>query len=137
MNNRGEDDVLRTLARDGMIAEAARSEAEQFRRLAEEAREVRDHHREALETDRQEREQLRQAAETARRSSEDARLAAEVARSASEEARVAMDAARHAVVNAVRATADSLNTSLKQMQVVEDMRRTLREIRDVIKLGSN
>jgi hypothetical protein len=37
----------------------------------------------------------------------------------------------------VRATADSLNTSLEQMKLVEDMRRTLREIRDVNKLDSN
>jgi len=37
----------------------------------------------------------------------------------------------------VRATADSLNTSLEQMKLVEDMRRTLREIRDVNKLNSN
>jgi hypothetical protein len=41
------------------------------------------------------------------------------------------------VVDAVRATADALNASLEQMQVVEDMRRTLREIRDVNKLDSN
>jgi hypothetical protein len=41
------------------------------------------------------------------------------------------------VVDAVRATADSLNTSLEQMKLVEDMRRTLRQIRDVNKLDSN
>ena len=40
------------------------------------------------------------------------------------------------MVDAVRATADALNTSLEQMQVVEDMRRTLREIRDKNKLDS-
>jgi len=41
------------------------------------------------------------------------------------------------VVDAVRATADTLNASLEQMRVMEDMRRTLREIRDVHKLDSN
>ena len=56
---------------------------------------------------------------------------------AGEEARVATDAGRHAVVDAVRATADALNTSLEQMRVVEDMRRMLREIRDAQKLDSN
>jgi hypothetical protein len=35
------------------------------------------------------------------------------------------------------ATADALNTSLEQMQVVEELRRTLREIEDVNKLDSN
>jgi hypothetical protein len=30
-----------------------------------------------------------------------------------------------------------MNASLEQMKAVEDMRRTLREIRDVIKLDSN
>jgi hypothetical protein len=112
------------------VAEAARSEAEQFRRLAEEARAVRDRHRDALETIRQERELLRETAETARSASEEAR-------SASEEARVAAEAARHAVVDAVRATAATLNASLDQMKVVEEMRRTLREIRDVNKLEPN
>jgi hypothetical protein len=41
------------------------------------------------------------------------------------------------VVDAVRATADARNASLEQMRVVEDMRSTLREIRDVNKLDSN
>jgi hypothetical protein len=41
------------------------------------------------------------------------------------------------VVDTVRATADALNASLERMQVVEDMRRTLREIRDINKLDSN
>lgn len=135
--NERPQDVVGGSAKDRMAAETARSEAEQVRRRAEEAREVRDHDRESLETVRQERERLRETAETARIASEDARLAAETARTASEEARIATDAARHAVVDAVRATADALNTSLEQMQVVEDMRRTLREIRDKNKLDSN
>jgi cell fate (sporulation/competence/biofilm development) regulator YmcA (YheA/YmcA/DUF963 family) len=50
---------------------------------------------------------------------------------------VANDAARHAVVDTVRATADALNASLEQMQIVEDMRTTLREIRDLNKLAAN
>jgi hypothetical protein len=40
-------------------------------------------------------------------------------------------------VDAVRATADALNASLDQMKVVEEMRRTLREIRDVNNLHCN
>jgi hypothetical protein len=41
------------------------------------------------------------------------------------------------VVDAVRATADAMNASLEQMEIVEEMRRTLREIKDVNKLDSN
>jgi len=37
----------------------------------------------------------------------------------------------------VGATADILNATLEQMEVVEEMRRTLRDIRDVHKLDSN
>jgi hypothetical protein len=40
-------------------------------------------------------------------------------------------------MDAVRATADAMNASLEHMQVVEEMRRTLREIRDANKLDSN
>ena len=47
---------------------------------------------------------------------------------------MAAEDARHAVVEAVRATADTLDASLEQMKVVEEMRRTLREVRDVNKL---
>jgi hypothetical protein len=45
--------------------------------------------------------------------------------------------ARQAVVDADRATADTLNVSLEQMKVVEEMRRTLREIKGVNKLEPN
>jgi hypothetical protein len=114
-----------------------RNGAEHFRRLAEEARDVRDHHRDALEAIREERERLRETAETARIASEQGRMAGEAARTASEAARAVSDGARHAVVEAVRATADALNASLEKMQVVEDMRRVLREIRDVKTLDSN
>ena len=48
----------------------------------------------------------------------------------------AAEDARHAVVDAVRATAETLHASLEQMKVVEELRRTLREIRDVNKLDS-
>jgi hypothetical protein len=41
------------------------------------------------------------------------------------------------VVDAVRAASDALKTSLEQMQGVEEMRRTLREIKDVNTRGSS
>ena len=44
---------------------------------------------------------------------------------------------RFGIIIARRSTTDALNASLEQMRVVEDMRRTLREIRDVNKLDSN
>ena len=115
---------------DDRSVETATNEAEQVRRLAEEARESRDRHREALEASRQERERLRETAETARSAGEEARRA-------SEDARVVADAARDAVVDAIRGTADAMNISLEHMKVVEDMRRTLREITDVKKLDPN
>jgi cell fate (sporulation/competence/biofilm development) regulator YmcA (YheA/YmcA/DUF963 family) len=37
----------------------------------------------------------------------------------------------------VHATADALQATLEHMKVVEEMRRTLRDIRDVNKLDSN
>jgi cell fate (sporulation/competence/biofilm development) regulator YmcA (YheA/YmcA/DUF963 family) len=40
-------------------------------------------------------------------------------------------------MDAVNATAEALEATLKQMHVVEEMRRTLREIRDVNKLASS
>lgn len=106
-----------------IAVEAARNEAEQVRQLAEGARNVRDQQREALETIRQGQEQLRDTAETARAVNEQNRSVAE--------------AERHAVVDGVRAIADSLNATLEHMKVVEAMRRTLRDIRDVHKLDSN
>ena len=106
-----------------MSAEAARNDAEQVRQVAEDARDVRDQQREALETIRQEQEQLRHTAETARAANEQNRRAAE--------------AARHAVVDGVRTTADTLDATLEHMKAVEEMRRTLRDVRDVHKLDSN
>ena len=106
-----------------MSAEADRDEAEQVRQVAEDAREVRDQQRAALDTIRQEQEQLRNTAETARAANEQNRSVAE--------------AERHAVVDGVRATADTLNATLEHMKVVEGMRRSLRDIRDMHKLDSN
>jgi hypothetical protein len=40
-------------------------------------------------------------------------------------------------MEAVKATADALAATLANMQSVEDMRRTLREIRDTLPLGPN
>jgi len=100
---------------DRISAESARNEAERLRRLAEDAREVRDHHRESLELVRREQEWLRNVGERAR--------------AAAEEARAAGEAARQAVVDAVGATAAALRANLEQMQVVEDMRRALRDLR--------
>ena len=40
-------------------------------------------------------------------------------------------------MEAVHATADTLQATLEHMKVVEDMRRTLRDMRDVNKLDSN
>ena len=98
-------------------------DAERSRRIAEEIRQRREQHREEAEVFRRAQEGLRDAAETARAAAEDARLAAEEA--------------RHAVIDSVRATAESLKASLVQMTVVEEMRRTLREIRDIRKPDSN
>ena len=103
-------------------AEAARTEAERSRQLAEEARDVRDRDREASEATRGERERLRDNAEAARAGSEETRDAAE--------------AVRLAVVESVLATAKTLHDSLEQMKIVEEMRRTLRQIQDVNKLDT-
>jgi hypothetical protein len=40
-------------------------------------------------------------------------------------------------MDAVNATAEALQATLEQMHMVEEMRRTLRDIRDVNKLPSN
>jgi cell fate (sporulation/competence/biofilm development) regulator YmcA (YheA/YmcA/DUF963 family) len=47
------------------------------------------------------------------------------------------EAARLAAMDAVQVTAETLQATLESMKVVEEMRRTLRDIRDVIKLDSN
>lgn len=104
-------------------AESARNEAETLRRLAEKAREVRDARREALEKVRQEREQLRDTAEAAR--------------SVSEMKRAEAETARHAAVEAMHETTQTLVMALDQMKIVEEMRRTLRDINDARKPNPN
>ena len=42
----------------------------------------------------------------------------------------------HAAIEAVRATAETLQATLEQMHVVEEMRRTLRDIQSINKLPS-
>jgi hypothetical protein len=100
------------------LAEAARHEAEQVRRLAEETREVRDRERAASEALRQGQERIREAAETARSAGEEARLAAERS----------MPSTRFG-------DRRSLKTTSIGMNVVEELRRTFREIRDANKLA--
>jgi hypothetical protein len=104
-------------------AESARNEAERRRSLAEKARESRDAHRQALEKVRQEREQLRDTAEATRCVSEVKREEAETA--------------RQAAVEAMHETTNMLAMALDQMKVVEEMRRTLRDIKDVGKPDAN
>ena len=91
--------------------------------MAEEARDVRERQRQALEAVRQERERLREAGEMARNAGEEGRATAEII--------------RQAVIDAVHATGETLTATLEHMQVVEEMRRTLRDVRDVNKLDSN
>jgi hypothetical protein len=93
----------------GSPAETARNEAEALRRLAEDAR--------------NERESLREAREAGRVAAEAARLDAE--------------GVRQGAMTAMRETADLMDAALQQMQLVEEMRRALREIRDVNKLDVN
>lgn len=101
---------------DANVAVAEASDGEQSRRLAEEQRQLRERDREASEVNRQTKEQLRDAAESARAAAEEARLAAEDA--------------RHAVVDSVRTTSETLRITLKQMTKIEEMRRSLLNLRD-------
>ena len=102
-------------------AESGRNEAERFRRLAEEAREVRDHHREALEAVRQEQERLREASEAARNAGERKRERPPMPRVTR-------------LWTLFTPAPKRMQTTLENMKVVEEMRRTLREIRDLNKL---
>jgi hypothetical protein len=113
------EDLLAAHAQ-AVLAEAARSQAEQFRRVAEEVRELRDQHRASDEATRQAQELLRESAEAARTVTEEARLAAENAR------RIAMAS--------IVATAENLKIALNQMTLVEELRRALRDLRDTDKL---
>ena len=56
---------------------------------------------------------------------------------AGEQARVAAERARELALSDVRSTAETLEATLEHMEVVEGMRRTLREIRDLNKLDVN
>ena len=47
------------------------------------------------------------------------------------------EATREATAGAVQATAETLAATLENMQVVEDMRRTLRDIKHLHKLPQN
>ena len=53
------------------------------------------------------------------------------------EARIAAEAARRAAMEAVTATAETLKATLDNMKVVEEMRRTLRDIVAVNRLDSS
>ena len=97
---------------------------------------VRDHHRPSKQPDGSESgcgALLRRRGSPARKLGRRPRGRALPARNA----RVATDDARHAVVDAVRATAEALNASPAQTQLVEEMRRKLGEIKDLKKLDSN
>lgn len=99
----------------GGVNQSAR-DAEQVRRSAEEMREVQEERRQAEEAQR---------------------TVAEEARTVAEHARHDADHARDTVVDEVRATADTLNATLEQMKLVEQMRRAYRDAKDIGKLDSN
>jgi hypothetical protein len=96
------------------LAESARDKAEQLRRLAEDERTIREQRREALEMAREERERLREAGE--------------LARIAGEAARVGTEAHRDAIIKGVHTTAETLQSTLEHMKVVENIRRTIRDM---------
>jgi hypothetical protein len=58
-------------------------------------------------------------------------------RAADEHARVAAETARHAAIAAVNATAEVLQATIEQMHVVEEMRRSLRDLPDPTKHSSH
>ena len=107
---------------DAVRAEAARILTEEARQLAEQERVMRDQQRDALELIRQAQDRQREAAETARAASEHARLKADVA--------------RDAAMESVQTAAVTLKNTLDQMAIVEELRRTLRDMREP-KLGSS
>jgi cell fate (sporulation/competence/biofilm development) regulator YmcA (YheA/YmcA/DUF963 family) len=109
--------------RNRIAAESARNTAEQLRQSAESTRGVREQQREALHDVWHERERVRDTEEAARVASEKTRIAAE--------------RDREAAMDAMHATAQGLGDTLDRMEVVEDLRRTLRNIRDVNKLDAN
>jgi hypothetical protein len=92
--------------------ERASAGAERLRQQAEEARAASERDRESLERIRQEEERTRHLGEADR-------VAAELARGAAEHG-------RGAALEAVRDTTVLLKATLKQMKVVEDLRRGYR-----------
>ena len=92
--------------------ERARAADESLRQRAEEAREANERDRESLE-------RIRQADERTRHVGEADRVAAELARGAAEHG-------RGAALEAVRDTTVLLQATLKQMKIVEDLRRGTR-----------
>jgi hypothetical protein len=70
------------------------------------------------------------ASEGTRQRQEQMRQAAEKARVAGEKARLEAERTRHEAVGILRATAQSLQTSLEKMTDVEGMRRLLAELRN-------
>ena len=69
-------------------------------------------------------EAIRQKAEGSRKSAEQARQRAEGDRQVAERARIASDGERAEVLKSVAEVADTLQATLRQMKVVEDLRRT-------------
>jgi len=82
-------------------------------------------------------EQSRRLAEQGRAERERQREAAEAIRVVNEDARNAAELLRQEALADLHATADTLESTVEHMQVVEDMRRELREIRDLNKLDAN
>ena len=82
-------------------------------------------------------EQSRRLAEEGWNERERQRDAAEAIREVREDARNAAELVRQQALADLHATADTLETTVEHMQVVEGMRRELREIRDLNKLDSN
>ena len=82
-------------------------------------------------------EQSRRLAEDGRNERERQRDAAEAIRVFNEDARIAAELMRQEALADLHATADTLEATVEHMQLVEGMRRELREIRDLNKLDVN
>jgi hypothetical protein len=80
------------------------------------------------------RDQHRASDEAIRQAQERVRESAEAARTATEQARFAAEHARGIAMASVVATAENLKVALDQMTLVEELRRTLRDLRDIDKL---
>jgi hypothetical protein len=82
-----------------------------------------------------EAEAIREKAEGSRQVAEQDRQQAEGERQVAEGARIASEGVRAEVLDSVHAAAETLQATLEQMKVVEDMRRTPHEIQNVGKLS--